>query len=130
MNDALIDFLRGQISKCAEVLAKPKITGEKTLEREFSRGFWSGRRDAYSTALYELASKGVEMKPDLNLIAEAENLIPKGGFHCSHELNRMLHHYRAGFKAKNWPQCALNEQTIRRGIVRARLEAAGLKQPE
>ena len=65
--------------------------------------------------------------PDLNLIAECENLIPKGSFWCGHELNRSLHYYNEACAAKDSYLIKSNERSLRQILVKARLEAAGLK---
>lgn len=70
--------------------------------------------------------------PDISLIAEAENLIPKGFYWCGHELSRHLLEYQERCNRykrgeipledlKNW------EKIIRKTLVKARLEAANLK---
>ena len=63
-------------------------------------------------------------KPDYTLIAEAENLIPRGAYWCGHELNRMLGYYREASYTRNVEEIARMERILRRGIVKARLEAS------
>lgn len=120
--DPLVNYLRAQILRCNEMLADE--SRESKNGAQFSKGFWSGRKNECVELFRELVKLGVTFEPDVSLIIEAENLIPKGAFWCSHELNRALHHYRASFKEKNYEQAVLNEITIRQAIVKARLEAA------
>lgn len=111
----LVNYLREEILKCAEVLA----------EAETSQSYWLGKSSQCYTLLSKLVNEwGVTFTPDINLVIEAENLIPKGAFWCGHELNRSLHHYREAFKSKNYAEAVLCEVSIRRAIVKARLEAA------
>jgi hypothetical protein len=98
----LVNYLRAEILKCAEVLADEKR--ESKNGSEMSKGYWSGKSNECYTILSKLVNEwGVTFEPDINLIIEAETLIPKGAFWCGHELNRSLHHYRASFKSKNYP---------------------------
>ena len=120
----LVDCLRSEILKCEEIINRPKSTDHGTgNDPEFSRGYWTGRKSACHYIFSKLVESGVKFEPDLNLISEAENLIPKGAYWCGHELNRNLHHYLADFKNKDYSQCVLNEVLIRRGVVKARIEA-------
>jgi hypothetical protein len=64
--------------------------------------------------------------PDLSLIAEAENLIPKGFYWCGHELNRTLGHYNEECRVGNSEKIKIFEKILRKALVHARLEAAGL----
>jgi hypothetical protein len=124
MNDQseqeLIKLLRDQILKSAGIIAnkwRKSLNGE-----EFSKGYWGGKSAMCSNILQFMAKHGVEMKPDMNLIVEAETLIPKGGFWCGHELNRNLGSYKAAFARKDFALAALMEETIRLTVVRARIE--------
>jgi hypothetical protein len=120
---SLVEFLRQEIANTNDV----KERGFEGRENpEFSKGYNCGKNSAYQDVFLKLEKIGVEIKPDLSLIAEAENLISKypHGFYCGHELNRQLHYYRASFGKQNYCDVVLSEICIRRGIIKARLEAA------
>lgn len=90
------------------------------LHTSWSHGWKAGEMDAI------LAKSPI---PDLSLIAQAENLIPKGFYWCGHELNRTLGYYRDACDKGDAYQIKLNERSLRRAMVNARLEAAGLPIP-
>ena len=73
----LIQILRDEIIHSEEVLQDIKNKDNP----EFSKGYWSGKSSAYSYVLSKVLEElKIELKPDQSLIAEAENLIPKGSF--------------------------------------------------
>jgi hypothetical protein len=93
------------------------IINKMDANESWDRGFKSAELD-------DLISK--TPIPDIHLIIEAENLIPKGSYWCGHELNRTLHYYKEACDKKDVDKIKLNERSLRQVIVRARLEAAGL----
>jgi hypothetical protein len=136
---AFFDFIVGQsaretIGKMPPEIIRPFRQGKNARQANVPKTanpFSSATKDSYN---WNLGWESMDLDlliastpiPDESLIAEAENLIPKGSYWCGHELNRTLHYYIEDCRTGDKELIKRDEKWLRKAIVYARLEAAGL----